>query len=139
MRGVFLFTGIVLLCVTLLTFSTSGCEKTAEPELEVGLWTCIGNGLSEHSLEISVKNVGESTAHNIVLTDITIKGLVIYNNRETAWNRDVEPDHTLIDCPNTLFLGFGPFTATMTVTCDEGVTATGTGNGLTLGPLIFVP
>jgi hypothetical protein len=114
-------------------------EEKSTPELDVFLWTSIGNGLTGYGLEIAVKNTGEATAHNVVLTDLTINGMVMYNNRPTEWSRDIEPGTTLLDYPESLFLGFGPFTATMTVTCDEDVTATGSGNGLIIGPLIFVP
>lgn len=109
------------------------------PAFEVGLYTCIGNGLSGYGLEIAVKNIGDATAHNVTLTDLTIEGMVLYNNRDPEWYRDIEPGVTLLGYPESLFLGFGTFTATMTVTCDEGVNGTGTGNGLMFGPLIFVP
>ena len=114
-------------------------EDEPNPEFEVSLWTCLGNGFRADNIEIAVKNVGEGTAHNITLTDITIDGRVIYNNRKTEWNRDIEPGSTLIDCPRSLFFGFGKFTVTMTVTCDEGINGTGTGNGIIIGFLIFVP
>ena len=114
-------------------------ETESGPDLEVFLWTCIGNGFRQDNLEIAVKNVGDSTAHNVTLTDLIIDGNVIYNNRITEWGRDIEPGSTLIDNPRSLFFGFGVFKATMNVTCDEGVTGTGTGNGVMLGFLIFVP
>jgi hypothetical protein len=38
-----------------------------------------------------------------------------------------------------MFIGFERFTATMTVTCDEGISGTGSGNVFIFGPLIFVP
>ena len=109
------------------------------PELDVFLWTSIGNGLTGYGLEIAVKNTGDAIAHNVTLTDLAINGMVIYNNRPTEWHRDVEPGTTLLEYPETLFLGVGSFKATMTVTCDEGINATGSGSGLIFGPLIFVP
>jgi len=41
--------------------------------------------------------------------------------------------------PSGMLIGFGRFTATMTVTCDEGVIGTGSGNGFILGFIIIVP
>jgi hypothetical protein len=139
MRRGILFIISMMLLLSAFSFSTAVSEQTTGPELKVGLWTCIGFGFSEHTMEIAVENIGDSTAHNVVLTDLTINGMVIYNNRETEWGRDVSPGTTMLACPNSMFLGVGPFEATMTVTCDEGVQATGTGNGIMIGPLIFVP
>ena len=52
---------------------------------------------------------------------------------------DVEPGTTWFGSPNSMFFGFGRFTATMTITCDEGITDTGSGNGFIFGPFVFVP
>lgn len=115
----------------------------SKPILEVGLATVIGNGLWEgltgQSLVISIKNVGNVTAHNITLVDLTIDGKVLYNNRVTEWHDDVEPGVTAFREPHSLFFGFGTFTATISVTCDEEVNGTGSGNGLMIGPFLFVP
>jgi len=113
--------------------------ENGDPELDVFLWPCIGNGFRRDNLEIAVKNVGDATAHNVTLIDLIIDGNVVYNNRETEWGRDVEPGTTMMDYPGTQFVGFGVFEATMTVTCDEGATDTGTGNGIIIGFMIFVP
>ena len=131
---------IIGMSLPIITAENTGGESS--PEFEVGLATGIGLGLgfiTDQSLEITVKNVGGVTAHNVTLIDLSIDGRVLYNNRVTEWYRDVEPGSTLYDEPNSLFLGFGTFTATMTVTCDEGVNGTGSGTGIILGPLIFVP
>jgi hypothetical protein len=109
--------------------------KESGPEFEVGLATSI----SAHGPEISVKNIGDATAHNVTLIDLAIDGFVVYNNRVYNWRRDVKPGYTLFDYPNSLFIGFGIFTASITVTCDEGVTGNGSGNGIIVGPIIFVP
>lgn len=117
----------------------STVETESGPELEVFLGTCISNGFRQDNLEIAVENVGDATAHNVTLINLIIDGNVVYNNRRTEWNRDIEPGHILYDNPRSLFFGFGVFKATMTVTCDEAVEATGSGNGIMLGFLIFVP
>ena len=133
---------IVTCIITSLSLPLIAAESTAHstgPEFEVGLYPGIGFGLGFHAFEITVKNIGDSTAHNVTLTDLKIEGNVIYNNRITHWYRDVDPGVTLLSAPNSLFLGMGRFTATMTVTCDEGVTGTGSGNGFILGLFVLIP
>ena len=138
-------TKLVIVTISFLIIGMSLTTITAEntidsgPAFEIGLATAIGNGLTGQGLTITVKNVGDMTVHNVTLTDLSIDGKVLYNNRITEWHRDIEPGHTLYDEPNSLFFGLGMFTATMTVTCDEEITETGTGNGIMFGPLIFVP
>lgn len=136
-------TFLIAICIiTSLSLPLITAENTAnniEPEFEIGLYPGIGFGLNFHGFEISVKNIGDSTAHNVTLTDLSIEGNVIYNNRVTEWHRDIEPGTTLLGYPNNLFIGLGRFTVTMTVTCDEGINDTGSGNGYMFGPFIFVP
>ena len=129
----------LIIGMSLPIISAENTGDESGPELEVGLYTSIGFGFNYGGLEISVKNIGDATAHNVTLIDLSIDGNVLYNNRVTEWGRDVEPGHMLIASPWSMFFGFGIFTATMTVTCDEGVNDTGSGNGFILGPLIFVP
>ena len=95
-----------------------------------------GNTITD---DFTVKNVGDATAHNVTLIDLIIDGKVLYNNRITEWGKYIEPGETIHDSPDSTFIGFGIFTATMTVTCDEGVNGTGSGNGFILGPIIFIP
>ena len=127
---VFLMLGLVVPLTT-----AGNISNESGPEFEVGIWSCI----SMTGPEIYVKNIGDATAHNVRLIDLTIDGFVVYNNLVTNWRRDAEPGYTILDYPNSLFIGFGMFTATITVTCDEGVTGTGSGNGIMIGPLMFVP
>ena len=136
-------TFLIAICITTsLSLPLVTAENTANntgPEFEVGLYTSIGFGLSFHGFEISVKNIGDSTAHNVTLIDLSIDGNVLYNNRVSKWERDIEPGTTLLGCPHNLFIGMGRFTATMTVICDEGIIGTGSGNGFIFGPFIIVP
>ncbi len=140
-KGTKLAVATISLLIIGMSLTTITAENTIDsgPAFEIGLATAIGNGLAGQGLTITVKNIGDMTAHNVTLTDLSIDGKVLYNNRITEWNRDIEPGHTLYDEPNSLFFGLGMFTATMTVTCDEEITETGTGNGIMFGPLIFVP
>jgi hypothetical protein len=124
---------IVGLSIPLTT--AENISNESGPEFEVGLEFCI----SVHGPSIYVKNVGDATAHNVKLTDLTVDGFVVYNNRVTSFRDDVEPGHAIFTYPNSFFIGFGIFKASITVTCDEGITGTGIGNGIIIGPLIIVP
>ena len=131
---------IIGMFLPIISAENTGGESS--PEFKIGLETTISLGWNYGGVQIYVKNIGDATAHNVTLTDFQIDGLVLYNNRGASWFRDeydIEPGDTIHGYPETCILGFGRFTATMTVTCDEGVNGTGSGNGFILGPLIFVP
>ena len=136
---IFLIATCIITSLSLPLIIAGNTVYNTGPEFEIGLYPGIGCGLTFQGFEISVKNIGDSTAHNVTLTNLSIEGNVIYNNRVTRWYRDIEPGTTLLGCPHNLFIGMGRFTATMTVTCDEGITGTGSGNGFIFGPFIFVP
>jgi len=135
----FLIISFVIIGLSFPLITAENISNNSGPEFEISLYTGIGFGLNYEGLYISVKNIGDSMARNVTLTDLSIEGNVLYNNRVTQWYRDIEPGVTLIDSPNSMFIGLGRFTATMTVTCDEGITGTGSGNGFIFGPFIFVP
>ena len=135
----FLIIAFVIIGLSFPLATAENTSKNSGPEFEVGLYPSIGFGLSFHGFEISVKNIGDSTAHNVTLINLSIDGNVLYNNRVTKWERDIEPGTTLLGSPNSLFIGMGRFTATMTITCDEGIIGTGSGNGFIFGPFIIVP
>ncbi|MCJ7570433.1 MAG: hypothetical protein MUO82_00930 [Candidatus Thermoplasmatota archaeon] len=136
---IFLMIAFVIIGLSFPLIAAEKSSKNSSPEFEVGLESYIGFGLSYHGLSISVKNIGDSTAHNVTLINLSIDGNVLYNNRVTTGWMDVEPGTTAFIYPNSMFFGFGRFTATMTVTCDEGITGTGSGNGFIFGPFVFVP
>ena len=106
----------------------------ATPELRVEL-----PPVGATFLMIKVENTGDTTAHNITLTDLDISGFVFYNNRIKETNMNVEPGDSITFSPDTVFLGFGFFTATMTVTCDERVNTTGTSRGFVFIDNVYVP
>ena len=133
---------LLIIGMSLPIITSENTFEESSPEFKIGLETTISLGWNYGGVQIYVKNIGDATAHNVTLTDFQIDGLVLYNNRGASWFRnedDVEPGDTIQGYPKTSILGFGMFTATMTVTCDEGVNGTGSGNGFILGPLIFVP
>jgi len=135
----FLIIAFVIIGLSFPLITAKNTSKNSGPEFEIGLYPSIGFGLSFSGLTIYVKNIGDSIAHNVTLINLSIDGNVLYNNRVTEWRRDIEPGTALLASPNSMFIGLGRFTATMTITCDEGITDTGSGNGFIIGPLIFVP
>lgn len=138
---VFIMIGMLLLPIG----TAEKNESESDIQFKVYLGTSLGLSFEYGALQIYVENVGDKPAHNVTLTDFQMDGNIIYNDRGMDWgpfyeeNTVVEPGETISGYPATSILGLGRFTTTMTVTCDEGVTSTGTGNGIILGFLIFVP
>ena len=126
----------MLLLLFLQTVTAKNSFNNSGPELE----THIISGFSFLLVEIHVENIGDTTAHNVKLTDIVIEGNVILNFQESKiWSVDLEPgEWTFLD-PNSMTIGFGKFTISMTVKCDEGASSTSSVSGLIFGPLIFIP
>ena len=90
------------------------------------------------SIYYSVLNIGDATAHNVTYSNISFEGNVLYNSRTSILTRKLDPDNSVY-AGTDLFIGFGRFTATISVTCDEGVSDTTSVNGIVLGPLYFIP
>jgi len=120
----------ILFLASILVFPT----VNAGPELSVEL-----PPVGATFLMIQVENHGDATAHNITLTDLDISGFVFYNNRIKETNLDVKPGASITFSANTAFYGLGFFTATMTVTCDEQVNATGTSRGFVFIDNVYIP
>ena len=97
-------------------------------------------GFGTWIITIDVKNIGDTTAHNVTLTQVVTSGNLILNFQEsTLWSVDLAPgEWTFLD-PNSMTIGFGKFTISMTVTCDEGASSTSSVTGLIFGPLVFIP
>jgi hypothetical protein len=91
------------------------------------------------SPSFKVKNIGDVTVHNIVLTDTIVVGNVLYNNREKNIADSLPPDESSIKPLNSWLIGFGVFNITITVTCDEGVFSSDVTHGFIIGPFSFIP
>ena len=93
-------------------------------------------------ISLEVQNIGNATAHNVILSSTSFEGNVLYNNRTFMITRTLEPgDNAYIFPGETVSpsLGFGIFILTVTVTCDEGVSDTTSANGVAFGPLCYIP
>lgn len=132
----FLIITFVIISLSLPLITAENTSNNFSPELE----THILSGFSFLLIEINVENIGDATAHNVKLTDVVIDGNVILNFQESKiWSVDLEPgEWTFLD-PNSMTIGFGKFTISMTVTCDEGASSTSSVTGVIFGPLIFIP
>jgi hypothetical protein len=118
------------------SISADNSFNESGPELE----TYILSGFSLIFTKIHVENIGDETAHNVRISEVTIDGNVIFNFQESKlWSVDIEPGAIVILDPNNMIFGFGKFTISMTVICDEGASSTSTVTGLIFGPIVFIP
>lgn len=133
---------LVVMCVMLsvLNIPLVDAETTSNmngPELE----TYIIRGLINwFVVRIHVENIGDAIAHNVTITELSIDGYILFNFQTTTqWAEDLGPGEMTILDPNSLILGFGTFTISMTVSCDEGASSKSTVTGLIFGPFFFIP
>ncbi len=115
---------------------------TAELPIETGprLETSILTGFNMFIFQIFVENTGDEIANNVTLTDVTVEGNILFNFQEAnPWSENIAPGEKTILDPNSVAIGFGKFSVSMTVSCDEAVTSTSTVDGLIVGPVIFIP
>jgi hypothetical protein len=85
-----------------------------------------------------VENICNATVHNVTYSGINITGNVIYNSRTHVIIIDELVPREGIYGWSDRFIGFGRFTANITITCDEGI-ATASANGIVFGPFNFIP
>jgi hypothetical protein len=105
------------------------------PQLDIHILA----GQSFPAPTIKVTNRGDATAHNVRMTDVTITGKVLYNNRESTVATSLEPDSFTLCTPNSWVIGFGLFSMNITLECDEGVFVSETVNGIIIGALQLIP
>ena len=131
MKKIIILLSAVLLCSIYLPTITA-CTG---PQLDIRIMA----GPSFPCPMIKITNNGNSTAHNIHITDVNIEGKVLYNNRDTKLSNDLDPDGFTFCSPNTWVVGYGLFTMNVTVRCDEGVFYSDLINGFIIGPLQLIP
>jgi len=124
----------IILVAAFIPLSLAGTTD-AGVELEVKILT----GPHVISPALRVKNVGDETAHNVKVTDTVVVGDVLYNNREMKISDSLGPDEMEITSLNTGLIGFGVFSITVNVTCDEGFFSSGVTNGFIIGPFLLIP
>jgi hypothetical protein len=128
--------GFMVSMMLIPTAISESSANTSGPELE----SRISNGFGMGIIQIRVTNVGDSVAHNVTLSQITADGSVIFNYQESSlWSVDIASGEWSFLDPNSLIIGVGVFTISMTVACDEGASSTSEVTGLILGPFYFIP
>ena len=99
----------------------------------------ISTGFSFPSPLIRLENTGNVDLHNLKVINTSVTGNVLYNNRELSIANTFGPGHVDLVMLNTWMIGFGAFTLTVTITCDEGVFVSQPTNGLIVGSFMFIP
>jgi hypothetical protein len=106
------------------------------PELE----SYIRNGFRIFTFQILVKNTGDETAHNVTITNATADGNIFFNFQESKLpGENLEPGKNTELGTNSMVLGFGNFSISITVSCDEGASSTSSVIGLIFGPFMIIP
>ena len=136
MNKIFVLGVILIVSMCSIPIVTAESAGNSGPKLETSICT----GFNSWVVQIFVENTGEEGAHNVTITDVSVEGNVILNFQEsTVWSKDLLPGEMTILDPNSLIIGFGKFTVSMTVSCDEGSTSTSVVEGLIFGPFYFIP
>ena len=128
-------TAIFVMVFFIVGLVLPGITADSGPELEVEILT----GPHFPSQAFRVVNIGDVTVHNLRLTDTIVVGNILYNNRDINIADSLVPDEMDIDSVNSWFFGFGIFSITVTVTCDEGVFSSDVTNGFIIGSLVLIP
>ena len=129
---------LVICFMLMLTIITpiSAIQKSSGPELE----SYIRNGFRIFTFQILVKNTGDETAHNVTITNATVDGNIFFNFQESKLpGENLEPGKNTELGTNSMVLGFGNFSISITVSCDEGASSTSSVIGLIFGPFMIIP
>lgn len=137
---------VFLLFVSILLFtqlpSLSG-EQTVNSGPELESYIC--NGFRVSDFQIFVRNIGDETAHNVHIINATVEGNIFFNFQESHLvSYNIEPEDAARLSTNSMVFGFGNFTLSITVSCDEGATTEGATTtssvvGLIFGPFMLIP
>ena len=106
--------------ISMLILPMVFAENTIDsgPELE----SYIRNGFRIFTFQILVKNTGDETAHNVTITNATADGNIFFNFQESKLSgENLEPGKVTELGTNSMVLGFGNFSISITVSCDEGL------------------
>jgi len=120
--------------VTKSTMVNYSVNNNSEPILHIMIFP----KFSLFTICFIVENIGNATAHNVTYSSINITGNVIYKSgTRVIIIEELEPGIGIYGWSDR-FIGFGIFTAIITITCDEGI-ATASANGIIFGPFNFIP
>lgn len=125
--------GISIL-VTQSAVVNNSANNNSEPILDIMIYS----KLSLLSLSFIVENKGNGTAHNVSYSGLNIAGKVMCNSRTHLIIDELKPGSSMY-VESDRFIGYGIFIAEITVTCDEGSTATDSIIGIVFGPFNFIP
>ena len=136
MKKTVIYATIVIISICLIPVIPAEYSMESQPELE----TYVITGLGSWVIKIHVKNTGDSIAHNVSIKEIEIEGHALINFQEsTLWSVDLAPGEWTILDPNSLIIGFGMFTISLMVSCDEESSSTSSVTGILCGPFFFIP
>lgn len=124
--------------ISMLILPMVFAENTIDsgPELE----SYIRNGFRISTFQIVVTNIGDETAHEVKITHATVEGNIFFNFQESKLeSEDLGPGEVIELDTNSLALGLGNFSISITVSCDEGASSTSSVIGLIFGPFMIIP
>ena len=126
---------IIMISIVFVGLFFPMVQSHSGAELEV----VISSGWDYPMPRYRVKNIGDTPAHNAVITDTAVDGNILYNNRDFKIADVIEPGDIVYCDSNSWFVGFGVFSMVVTVTSDEGVYSSEKTNGFIFGILTFIP
>jgi len=124
---------VVILSIGLISPIVHASENTAD----IDVYIISGPHLISPTIKIT--NTGDVAVHNILITNVSIQGNILFNNRESLIVDMLNPGEKAIGQPNSLFLGYGLFSMTITIECEEGVYTTDETNGFIIGWFFLIP
>ena len=127
---------LLIIGMSLPVITAENTGGGSSPELE----SYIRNGFRIFTFQILVKNTGDETAHNVTITNATAGGNIFFNFQESKLSgKNLEPGKVTELGTNSMVLGFGNFSISITVSCDEGASSTSSVIGLIFGPFMIIP
>jgi len=126
---------IIVIIFLLLGLFLPTIQSHSGPELEVNVRT----GMHFPAPSYKVRNIGDSPVHNVEITDTSVEGNILYNNRDAKVADVIELGELVICDSNSWFVGFGVFSIVVTITSDEGVFYSEETNGFIIGSVTFIP
>ena len=90
------------------------------------------------NIYLTIDHRGDSTIHNVKV-DVTFNGKLVLDNTKPGllFADNMSMHNQISKNVDVDILGFGRFTATVHVYCDEGLEATDTADGIMIGRFIF--